>query len=422
MKPITREDRIYNGEDVKTLTRDEYFLKKHVKESEGGGSGSSLPPYTASDVGKSLTVVQETETVVVIPEQTVTVTDSTVVLNGTDFSRLSGENLELSVTINDGEYTLTGDVTGNGIDFLYEDEILFYNIYSDENDTVVFYVGALKSGMVIPGSYNIAAAFLAPKATSTIIVPEQTVTLDENGIAALTGVTALPSDFSDGMTAMLIGTYEGQSQPILLTYVALDNVFASGPVGVYYDDGWYVSVNPLSSVDFGVSLSLKTPIVTADWATVSGLPKYSSDNNGMFLGIENGSAAWVSPPDGYYLSTTFDWSLRMSGNVDLQSGVPITLYNSVEHSGMGPLRNYKYIVDYSSVYQYGVPMQSVNDDIEMIMSETVHDIITLSSFQIYPTKTQTVYGNLSLTFPVYIFTPYQDENVQTEMPTVPGKL
>lgn len=69
MKPITREDRIYAGEDVQTLTRDEYFLKQHVQESQGGG-GSSLPPYTSSDIGKVLTVGEGIE--YVIPEVTLT--------------------------------------------------------------------------------------------------------------------------------------------------------------------------------------------------------------------------------------------------------------------------------------------------------------------------------------------------------------
>lgn len=47
---------------------------------QGGGGGSSLPPYTSADKGKVLTVGEaEPETVVVIPEQTGTVIDLTSV-------------------------------------------------------------------------------------------------------------------------------------------------------------------------------------------------------------------------------------------------------------------------------------------------------------------------------------------------------
>lgn len=49
---------------------------------------SSLPPYTSADKGKVLTVGEgsESETVVVVPEQTVTIGESPVVLSGADSS------------------------------------------------------------------------------------------------------------------------------------------------------------------------------------------------------------------------------------------------------------------------------------------------------------------------------------------------
>lgn len=72
--PITREEKILNGEEVTPKTRKEYFLQKAI--GEGGGSGSSLPTYTSSDIGKVLTVGEAegelTTVTVIVPEQTVT--------------------------------------------------------------------------------------------------------------------------------------------------------------------------------------------------------------------------------------------------------------------------------------------------------------------------------------------------------------
>ena len=69
MEPLTRQEMILDGMDIEPITRLEYFLKK---SAQGGGGGSSLPPYTSADKGKVLTVgeVDPVETVV-IPEQTV---------------------------------------------------------------------------------------------------------------------------------------------------------------------------------------------------------------------------------------------------------------------------------------------------------------------------------------------------------------
>ena len=71
LTPITRKEHIMSGTDITPITREEMFLQKIVE----GGGGSSLPSYTSSDVGKVLTVVEDSEHPTqhtVIPEQTAT--------------------------------------------------------------------------------------------------------------------------------------------------------------------------------------------------------------------------------------------------------------------------------------------------------------------------------------------------------------
>ena len=72
MEPITRKELILSGEDIEPVTRLEHFLK----EAAGGG-GSGLPEYTSADKGKVLTVGEGegSETIVIVPEQSVTVED-----------------------------------------------------------------------------------------------------------------------------------------------------------------------------------------------------------------------------------------------------------------------------------------------------------------------------------------------------------
>lgn len=84
LTPVTRMESILNGDDIEPVTREEYFVQQ---AASGGGGG--LPAYTSSDVGKVLTVGQQTETVVVVPEQTVkTDKNGKATLTGVDFSRL----------------------------------------------------------------------------------------------------------------------------------------------------------------------------------------------------------------------------------------------------------------------------------------------------------------------------------------------
>lgn len=63
---------------------------KDLVENGGGGGGSALPSYTSADIGKVLTIGEgESETVVIVPEQTVTYETATGVIENADFSSVS---------------------------------------------------------------------------------------------------------------------------------------------------------------------------------------------------------------------------------------------------------------------------------------------------------------------------------------------
>lgn len=111
LTPITRKEKILNGEDLEPITRLEYFLQKAIGEGGSGSGGSSLPPYTTSDIGKSLTVVQGTETVVVVPEQTVTSdANGEAALVDVDFSRLT-DGQEVALTLSAEGQSESSNVT-----------------------------------------------------------------------------------------------------------------------------------------------------------------------------------------------------------------------------------------------------------------------------------------------------------------------
>lgn len=91
--------------------------------TSGGGSGSSLPPYTSADEGKALTVEVPESTV--IPAQTTAFTNGYGTVTGVDFSALKiGDVITFTGTVMgqslsfDGEVVADGDnvqiVSGNG--------------------------------------------------------------------------------------------------------------------------------------------------------------------------------------------------------------------------------------------------------------------------------------------------------------------
>lgn len=131
-------------------TREECFLADIAEN--GGGGGSSLPPYTSADKGKVLTVGEGSgsETIVVVPEQTVTVESGPVPLVGADASSFVVGN--------------TGVMTVNGTD---------HNVTATDMDGAIVYGGqeigfmiAYADGEVMcagePGTYTVSLTASVP--------------------------------------------------------------------------------------------------------------------------------------------------------------------------------------------------------------------------------------------------------------------
>ena len=153
LHPITRKEKILDGQDLAPVTRLEYFLKKAA--TKGGGGGSGLPAYSSSDIGKVMTLGEgsESETATIVPEQTVTFSDEPVLLtnvNENTFQNLTpGETA--NAVINGVSYVATSFDTAGTVVYgvsLDPDTALFI-AYSEEMKGVVLTGDA-------PGTYTIS--------------------------------------------------------------------------------------------------------------------------------------------------------------------------------------------------------------------------------------------------------------------------
>lgn len=86
IEPITRQEKILAGEDIKPITRMEYFLKE---AASGGGGGGGTPSADTSDAWKTMTVKPTYERKAVVPEQTVVLYNGVGTVTGCDFGGLS---------------------------------------------------------------------------------------------------------------------------------------------------------------------------------------------------------------------------------------------------------------------------------------------------------------------------------------------
>ena len=120
LEPITRKENLLgliagnpHAEHREAITREEAFLSDIAEN--GGGGGSSLPPYTSADKGKVLTLGDGSgsETVVVVPEQTVTMEivdgyGDAEISGNYDFFQNANEGDILNATIDENQVVLTG--------------------------------------------------------------------------------------------------------------------------------------------------------------------------------------------------------------------------------------------------------------------------------------------------------------------------
>ena len=208
LKPITRHEQflqdIADGEvDLKPITRQEYFL---AKIAESGGGGSSLPSYTSSDVGKVLTVGEKPETMMVVPEQMVTIAEepAPAPLTGYDaqFFGSAIVGTEIEVTDNGNTVTLTAvEKIEGGIMFSamsVQTQIVF--LESDFNGLTagLYFAGA-------PGSHIVTVRAESPALSAVWSAPSPAVYRFKNNVTTPRDVYAA---WNSGKIVAEVSVYE----------------------------------------------------------------------------------------------------------------------------------------------------------------------------------------------------------------------
>lgn len=269
-------------------TREECFL---ADIAENGGGGSSLPPYTSADKGKVLTVGEgsESETVVIVPEQTVTLSPEgfAVLSNVVDDLFTAGRIVNMTV---DNE-TASGEIVGDGLGLAVNitHESLTWRIGKiDELGGFVFQV-VDENEDPVPGTYTVSLTTSVPsvepkweKGNIVIPVSNQITTMMNTrlqteipkAITAGIGVPvyhgavteeAVDGEEWDETTALIKESV--MKGIVLLSYLNSTNIVI--PTGVSYDsqyekhvvDGFsmkYTTGNYVLKVEFSVVL-MKNP-------------------------------------------------------------------------------------------------------------------------------------------------------------------
>lgn len=208
LKPITRHEQflqdIADGEvDLKPITRQEYFL---AKIAESGGGGSSLPSYTSSDVGKTLTLEQQgSEETIIIPEQTVT-TSGTFITKA-DLDGVTVETPPAVITVK-----LDG-VVYEGVE--YDSENGFYTV-ANGSGTIV--------GQIVPGSpWHLAKS---PAGTYTV-----------SASVVVTPPSVAPIWKTAGGIYFVHIHIDGETMSIVEDYTEVSNAVRQMPVYLVSPDG-----------------------------------------------------------------------------------------------------------------------------------------------------------------------------------------
>lgn len=148
------------------VTRIEEFLKR-ISESSGG---SSLPEYTSADKGKGLFLGdgEGTETVVIVPEQTVTVVDEGVALQNAEGVIELQEGYSVSLSVNGSSYDGTVRVFTDAVQVSVTVDDATYMIAS--RNGVTTFVAIDPSGfppVPIPGTYTVSLSASVPTVEPT---------------------------------------------------------------------------------------------------------------------------------------------------------------------------------------------------------------------------------------------------------------
>ena len=215
LTPSNRLEAILDGGDVTPSNRKEYFIQKAMS---AGGSG--LPEYTSADKGKVLTIGEGEggETVVIVPEQTVTQTEGPVPLTGVDVSGFVA-GVSGIMTVDGTEYNVTADALPTG-------DIGFMAVGA--GIAIVLDNGVVTCGMSNPGTHTVSLTSLIPTVEPKWEDTEPFVTLKVvRRLMASSNYTdyAVDKNFEDIRTCFNVDTFK----PV---YAILPTVTPTMP---YYD-------------------------------------------------------------------------------------------------------------------------------------------------------------------------------------------
>lgn len=243
-------------------TREECFL---ADIAENGGGGGGLPPYTSADKGKVLTVGEgEPQTVVVVPEQTVTVGDFGGGITVTGEVNI-GDSCILTVDGADYPVTVTSEADGLTCKTVYSgtnyDE--FYMVV-EGNDCIDphFVKFDRTTGLPIPGTYTVSLTAsvpsVEPKWESGVINvsgnPGSTLTPDKTYSEVVEAINngIIPVAVLGG--GSLILQYSGKSGDTLNFQCLTANTSVGGTIeGLTCFSGAYSEANGFTVAQYTVS-------------------------------------------------------------------------------------------------------------------------------------------------------------------------
>ena len=164
LTPSNRLEEILDGGDVTPSNRREYFIQKAMSS----GGGSDLPEYTAADKGKVLTIGEgeESETVVIVPEQTVNFVEGNASLSNVAITYddlVVGDTATLH-TINgvqSNEYEMTVVSEESFLYYLYTSDTEYYQIFDHPTNGWMCYAEGIEHTPLL-GDYTVSLIKTVP--------------------------------------------------------------------------------------------------------------------------------------------------------------------------------------------------------------------------------------------------------------------
>ena len=257
---------------------------------EQGVVDAQYPDYTAADKGKVLGLGDADPVVTtIVPEQSLTVTaDSDATVANVD-AELFVVGAEGTLIVDEDSFNVTiTDTDPHNPDPMFEcyKDNVVYAMYM-EDGAYHFYVSDDNTGDLIPGTYTVSLSSLVAPTTQTVIVPEQTVTMEiveGIGDAELTGDSDFVRNANEG--DILNATIDGDT--IVLTAESV-----SPPIGdpyiIFASDNVEIGLNALTNNIFVALLNqvgeTKTITISATASVPAVEPKWTqaSVGSGPFI-------------------------------------------------------------------------------------------------------------------------------------------